>query len=58
MKKGVTIMYIEDLTNPIPQQSLKYGNKMIGLILKTPEDLEKDKITKKEYFNPFKGLLK
>ena len=22
------------------------------------EDLEKDKITKKEYFNPFKGLLK
>ena len=23
-------MYIEDLTNPIPQQSLKYGNKMIG----------------------------
>lgn len=22
------------------------------------EDLEKDKLTKKEYFNPFKGLLK
>lgn len=37
-------MYIEDLTNPIPQQSLKYGNKMIGLVLKTPEDLEKDNV--------------
>lgn len=37
-------MFINNLMNPIAENSLLYGNKMIGLVLKTPEDLGKDNV--------------
>jgi len=37
-------MYIQDLSDPISKPSLLYGNKMLGLVLKSPEDLEKDNV--------------
>lgn len=37
-------MYIENYLNPEPIRSLRYGEKSIGLVVKTPDELEKDNL--------------
>lgn len=37
-------MYIENYLNPKPVRSLRYGEKSIGLVVKTPDELEKDNL--------------
>lgn len=37
-------MYIDNYLNPEPVRSLKYGEKSIGLVVKTPDELEKDNL--------------
>ena len=37
-------MYVKNLLNPISEQSLLYGDKMLGLVVKNPEDMEKDNV--------------
>lgn len=37
-------MYVDNYLNPEPVRSLKYGDKSIGLIVKTPDELEKDNL--------------
>lgn len=37
-------MYVNNLINPTSEPSLLYGNKMLGLVVKTPEDLKKDSV--------------
>lgn len=37
-------MYIENYIDPKPRRSLLYGEKSIGIVVKTPEELEKDNV--------------
>ncbi len=37
-------MYIENYIDPKPQRSLLYGDKSMGIVVKTPEELDKDNV--------------
>ena len=37
-------MYIENYIDPKPQRSLLYGEKSMGIVVKTPEELDKDNV--------------